>query len=166
MRSRQTDTGPTNVAWAAGYIDGEGCISVSKNGPKQKHMLRLTVLSTNPLPLPKLRYLFGGTISGPRVRNGHRPAWTWSAGSRDTLLALERLLPYLTVKRDEARVALTYPQFGRRGGGRRISSDILEGRQAVAEELKRLKDLTRSDPFATLEPRRSTFRGSGTCLWK
>ena len=140
------------VAWAAGYIDGEGCISVSRNGKgNEQYLLRLTVSSTFLRSLSKLQRLFGGTIYGPRSRQSCRPSWVWSAGIRETQAALSQMLPYLTVKESQARVALAFPWFGARGGGKKIAPALLEHRQAVAEELRRLKGLTLNKEGGKLE---------------
>lgn len=97
---------PTDVAWAAGFIDGEGCIAIAR------YTLRLQVNQVDPAPLIKLRELFGGAIHQQQVlRNSRkRVLWSWAVGARNALYVLEAIRPYLTTKAIQADLGI---EFGR-----------------------------------------------------
>lgn len=98
------------LAYAAGVIDGEGCITCYQH-KSRPHIFeaRLRVNMTSPGPIYFLEDLFGGH-TGHRVvssKNSRKPQWQWSLGYRPDLKAcLEALLPVLRVKKYAAYLAL------------------------------------------------------------
>ncbi len=75
--------------WAAGFFDGEGCIT---NQPYGAQMVVVQVVRE---PLDRLCLLFGGTIYQYET-GGYR----WVLQRRQYVLkALNLMLPYLTTKR-------------------------------------------------------------------
>ena len=132
MTLRSAGIGKTDIAWAAGYIDGEGCISAYK-------VLRITVSSTNCQSLDRLLGLFGGSINGPHTppsKPGQRPWWAWSICGPAAKRALKRILPYLTIKASEATIALTFPLGSQ---GKKPNSYTMSHRREIDAELRRLK---------------------------
>jgi len=91
----------TNVAWAAGLIDGEG--SIGFYGGR----IHLRVVMTDEEPIRKLAQVFPEstvTWQGPR---GHRKAAVkWYCRRRALGAVLGAILPHLTVKRSAAIRAL------------------------------------------------------------
>lgn len=102
---------PTDLIWAAGFFDGEGCVSVvlQKRGD---FMVRLFVGNTNVQALFAFKEMFGGTIyERPAKSIRHKTAYQWQVVSGQAFRALEQLLPYLRVKREQAELALQFRQF-------------------------------------------------------
>lgn len=90
-----------NDAWAAGFIDGEGCFyaGVTSRGRTQA---RLQVGQNDRFALELLQELFGcGSIYVSRDTH----VWTVGKGS-DLQRVIERVLPYLVVKRRQAEAFL------------------------------------------------------------
>lgn len=120
------------VSWAAGFLDGEGCIGIYKF---QAHMqFSLSTSQKDVRALNRLQDLFGGTI--------YRQTDTvsqWRLQSKGRAYdALKELLPLLVVKREQAELFLELHDlwFGRKVfSDPSLSAHILER----AEELKRLK---------------------------
>jgi len=58
----------TERAWAAGFIDGEGCVRISRRRAKTRgygnvvHMAEVSVAQVDPSPLIKLQVLYGGRL--------------------------------------------------------------------------------------------------------
>jgi len=103
------------VEWAAGFFDGEGCISF-KGGAGGKYAGRyvhLIVEQKDRRPLDRLQTLFGGNIYAGTNK------WRWSIQQKDLVRkALTLMLPHLTVKRERAlvgleRLTLVYPRESR-----------------------------------------------------
>src|SRR6516225_3672191 len=100
------------IIWAAGFFDGEGCISIAKHQPNPKYYqhnhsyaVKLTVYQNMRAPLKCFKELFGGTIklrpaTGKQKRNG----WVWSIGGQALVAALTQMLPYLIVKKEQAEL--------------------------------------------------------------
>lgn len=97
-----------HLAWCAGFIDGEGCIGIHRNG-RNPPTATLRVSVTSEEAVSRLQYVFGGIIRSykrpaPRIRY-----WRWYVGRRSDLSrVLTAILPFLTVKRKEAELALRY----------------------------------------------------------
>jgi len=133
----------TDDAWAAGYIDGEGCIHVAfaRNRGYTHQSLRLVVTSTVVEPLYRLQRLYEGCVSGPLQRGKYRPQWRWTTTGSKALRALAQMLPYLSVKRAEAIVALEYPVGfrGVPGGVAGVPPDAKVKREEIRQRLQELK---------------------------
>lgn len=127
--------------WAAGFVDGEGCITVHKNS-NNSHILRLQVDSTTPSVLGVLHGLFGGRVNGPYNRGQYkdsynrRPIWVWSACGKEALSALEKIEPYLLVKREQAQLALSFPPPNKRGPRIRTSEEVWNRREEIRLQLQ------------------------------
>lgn len=111
---------PTDLAWAAGIVDGEGCISLHtvKTAGGVCYVLRLTVANTSPLMLDRLHHIFGegNTVPKKRASEHHRQSWHWQVCSKQAERVLRLIEPYLINKREEARVGLLSRELmGRHG---------------------------------------------------
>lgn len=96
-----------SVIWAAGFLDGEGCISIiRRNKHKDKivehYSLQITVFQNIKDPLDVLAALFEGSV---RRRDS---GWIWLLTGRATISALEELIPFLLVKRTQAEAAILF----------------------------------------------------------
>lgn len=98
----------TDLAWAAGIIDGEGCIDISLRQGRYAQ-LDVSVVNTDPRLLLRLRELFRGSVhhrphqtSRPR----HRMTWRWTIVSRQAETFLRQVRPYLVIKQEQADIAL------------------------------------------------------------
>ena len=93
--------------YAAGFMDGEGCITTSQN------TFRVTITNTNRPILDWFLNTFGGNINNQHIPKNPRwnTAWKWVAASRkDVASFLKAVRPYLKVKASEADVVLSYLQ--------------------------------------------------------
>jgi hypothetical protein len=103
----------TELAWAAGFFDGEGNTSFCRNGSwKGRQYWRLTVQvgqSYSPETLERFQKAVGvGYITGPNVSNrGHADSWKFSIASEKAVSALRLLWPYLSSpKKEQAERAI------------------------------------------------------------
>jgi len=105
----------TDLGWAAGFIDGEGSISIFRCNGKtwrsaDKYRLELEVTQCDTLPLERLKEILGGYIEPRRQRLNPNwsPAWRWKLRGWTTIPVLQLLMPYLVVKRPQAELALKF----------------------------------------------------------
>lgn len=137
----------TDHAWAAGIIDGEGCITIKKQRGKYYHFQIIVGQSGDTLPvmLSKLQELYGGNIGNPytdtRIRT---PKWYWQVVCGTAEDALKKMLPYLVQKRDQALVALEYRASVGAPGKRKTSvqNQIAEHCYRKLREMKKYKRRT------------------------
>ena len=123
------------LAWAAGFIDGEGHIGIVRRG--NSHTVRLAATNTRRASIDRLVFLFGG---GAYEYRGH---FKWVKEGRSCVTVLEELLPFFTLKGSEAHVALELmsgiPTWGNRYS-RPSEAEILR-REGLRERLKALHRL-------------------------
>ena len=93
----------TELAWAAGFFDGEGSIQLRKTG------LQLYVGQTDPRPLERFAAAVGvGKVNGPYgpyARNGTpntwKPMYAWQVGGRKAEAVFALLQPFLSEPKRE-----------------------------------------------------------------
>jgi hypothetical protein len=110
------------IAWAAGFLDGEGCFALSKNSGKGCHETTkspvLHASQTRTVPLDRLVELFGGTVRPFRVTSAGSLSYQWCLTGSQLVPILEELIPHLVLKQGEARAVLAYAKtIGPRGYG-------------------------------------------------
>ena len=84
------------VIWAAGFFDGEGCVSIARH--KSGNHAIVVVGQVEPGPLHRFQSALGiGRIYGPYSRGGNRtPAYRWQAAALDDVIMVRDLLyPHL-----------------------------------------------------------------------
>jgi hypothetical protein len=94
-----------DLAWAAGFLDGEGCFTLyaRRKRPNPIYRGHISATQVNITPLKKLVNLFGGTIHTHHRRDGPRShCYSWSASGYNAVL--DAIIPYLVGKRDQATI--------------------------------------------------------------
>jgi len=91
-----------DIVWAAGFFDGEGCVTwaYNRSGPKEYRCLQVTAVQKKLGPLNFLRERWGGSVGG-KTRAGY-----WRACGFRAAAFLKQVLPYLQVKAEAAHEAL------------------------------------------------------------
>jgi hypothetical protein len=98
-------------AYAAGLIDGEGCISILCSKKRSVRYYGATVdvgMTKKALPiLKRMKQEYGGTIIKRRNKT-HRweEAWSWRTHGAEAVACLQRIRPYLLMKKPQADTAL------------------------------------------------------------
>ncbi|MCI0562416.1 MAG: LAGLIDADG family homing endonuclease [Nitrososphaera sp.] len=107
---KEIDTRDIDLAYCAGLIDGEGCITFLKTAhmPRRdgirgtQYTARLHVGMREEAALLKLRDVLGGRIN--IAKDGKAFMYRWFAV--DVSDTLRKLIPYLVVKKSQALIAL------------------------------------------------------------
>lgn len=127
----------TDLAWLAGFFDGEGCIYLH-HPTKVNYSLVIQVASTDKWILGWFSLAFGGSI---RVSNFNKKSWKqqwqWSTSCQKAEATLKVLLPYLKLKKAQAELALEFQKsrsFKR--GLNAVNEAELILREAYYQELK------------------------------
>lgn len=98
------------LAWAAGFFDGEGNVGIGKRGRHWRKIV-LTIAQTEPTTLHRFAAAVGfGKVRGPYARKNplHRPVWYWSVeGPYRCEAVMSSLWPFLSdPKREQYAQAL------------------------------------------------------------
>lgn len=98
-----------DLAWAAGFLDGEGHFGVVRRAKYGHARIFIMASQTDPRPLLRLAAALGGIVRGPEKRKeGHKPVWRWDIQRiAETRRQVMRLYPYLSPpKQEQIRKAL------------------------------------------------------------
>lgn len=154
------------LAWLAGLIDGEGCISLTRRSPQRKnrcvspnYRLILKVSMCHLATVRRCREITGlGTLQMQEAQKQHyTSAFTWFCNATDAELVIEAVLPWLVTKREEALVALDFlrlPQAKRGGanGSSAVDAELEQRRSEYWEKLRSLKTRNQSAERKSHEP--------------
>jgi len=133
----------TDLAWAAGIIDGEGCLSMNRQRASTRKDLRtdtfrplLKVTMGHRETIERLFEMFQvGSVQNHVARSKKvNASWTWLCQCAQVWPPLEQVFPYLLTKREEAELLLRFREevpSGLVGGS--------EGNPVVADEVVDLK---------------------------
>lgn len=131
------------LAWAAGFFDGEGYVTVQVRGGKYKgHYLRIGINHVDPKPLEEFKRLFGGNIrkQNPKTVVGNRHVrHEWGISCSLAASALKQMLPYFLNKDQVAMLGLELQET--MGNTQAVSEEVLNKRQHIKEEIQRLNAL-------------------------
>lgn len=104
----------TDLAWAAGLIDGEGNIGLHKAYHKkmknQLYAIELSVHMTSKVAVDRLFKMFGlGHINfESRLYTNHKDIYRWKCVSNQACRVIRQIYPYLVVKKEQAKYVLEY----------------------------------------------------------
>jgi hypothetical protein len=132
-----------DLAYAAGFLDGEGCFTATTLNRRWK--IVVAAENTNRPVIEWLHTLFGGCFSPCRTRRkaNHRLTCRWAATGRDAHRVCAILAPYLKEKAPQALLLIAIQQtMSAPLIGRYINPDILAERIRLAALLKAQKLLT------------------------
>ena len=103
----------SDLAYVAGFIDGEGCITLVPHKPGGKrrdgYTLRVLITNTNKPVLVWIQSLFGGYL-GQRVRRSrnHKISWELCVGSGYAEYMIQQIYPWLKMKKAQAEIGLKF----------------------------------------------------------
>lgn len=89
-------------AYAAGFFDGEGCISIAKNGA-----VDIRITNTALCVLTKFRDMFGGSITD-RSQRVNKRQYAYNLYGDEGIEFLQTIKPYLIEKLPQAETIIEY----------------------------------------------------------
>lgn len=142
-----------DLAWAAGFVDGEGCITVvtqtyrpGRDGKQRRPTMRFkfTINQNCRSTLDRLQRILGETsyLNESTFTDGmNRRGWTLQYDGHHALRAVQKLEPYLHRKKQYVRVAeqlFDEGKLGQRPGRNGWDTKTLKAREKLAKRLRRL----------------------------
>ncbi len=92
------------IIYLAGILDGEGSITLTKDGKAGFRMPVISVASTTYEILEIIQKHFEGSINSKKVyKKHHKPSWIWSIQRRRAISILEQVTPFLTEPKKKNR---------------------------------------------------------------
>lgn len=105
-----------DVAWAAGFFDGEGYVTIQKRNSKAKsgkryesYYLRIGINHVAVEPLDEMLRIFGGTIrkqSAHTVVGNRHQRHSWQMSCTQAKEALIQMMPYFRNKQKAAELGI------------------------------------------------------------
>lgn len=102
------------LAWCAGFFDGEGFVTIGKRHMKYKersyysYYLRIGVNHVAPEPLYELQKVLGGAVRPSKSYGNRHPRHSWSMSCSAASEALKRMMPYFRNKNNVAEIGLEF----------------------------------------------------------
>lgn len=100
----------TDLVWLACCIDCEGSITllIANRHRSPCYAIKVQVANTNRVLLRRCQAIAGcgGIYSSGRRGKNYKPCYQWSATTKQAAAVLTQVLPYLVVKRRQARIAI------------------------------------------------------------
>ena len=123
--------------YIAGFFDGEGSITVTKD-----LCIQVVIGQNDEDILIAIANFFGsGTLSAPKIRRGHKQCYVLRWCSKKATSVLERILPYLVLKRYRAELAIKAQSFVVHAhAGKPVPRENREKRELLAKEIKGIND--------------------------
>lgn len=99
-------------AYAAGLVDGEGTITLSRNHRGANRIPVVSMTSTTPELVHAMRDEFGGQIRQHRTyRRNHSDSYIWSVRHDAAIRTIRRIRPYLRVSEKVRRADLVLTRY-------------------------------------------------------
>jgi len=171
----------TDWAYAAGFVDGEGCIAITRSFVPARglfnYSVQVVVSNRDKAVLEWLRENWGGWIVRTSAQGGHaRPSWNWRAPTgKSALPFLTGLRPWLrikTVQCDNALEMIELLRPGQRlGRGKSLPTGIREQQESrywVQRELNHrgTTEFERKAMHSSRKIRRERLRGQPSAEFK
>ncbi len=132
------------LAYIAGLVDGEGCITLSRRY-KSPHrintwMVQVDVSNTN---LDVLYWLqkelgIGRVVLRPRLKAAHKQCGKWYVQTGAAAELLQALSPWLRIKKAQAQLAIAFQATKQPRLTRGIPAEIVAERLSISDQLYRL----------------------------
>ena len=131
-----------DLAYAAGFFDGEGSVGVYWYKSVQRFRCVLAVSNTDLNIIEWFRQHWGGSTIKHKSARQHKQCYLWSCNSRPKMAEfLHDVLPYLREKRPQAELALRYFETTC-APGQRMTDEVRAHRHDIVARMKELKHAT------------------------
>lgn len=127
-----SDISEVDLAWCAGFFDGEGYVTISRRNHKgyTGHYLRVGINHVAPEPLYKFVELFGGKLEyDDKCKGNRKPRYRWAKSTSSALSVLEQLEPYLLNKQNVVKIAREF-QNTMTKSTKKLSDEVIEFRES------------------------------------
>ncbi len=129
-----------NDIWAAGFFDGEGCISIDRIMQRKNicHRLHVSFSQKSRPILDALQEEYGGGISGYSRPSGQHGNLVFTGPK--AVVFLKRILPYLKMKGVEAQLGLDFEELRLKTTARPLDIEDIAQRDVYYWALREAKE--------------------------
>ena len=124
------------LAWAAGFFEGEGSVRISKASYRNYGALIVSVTNTDLSTIEFLHDRWGGSVHAAASIPPRRAYWRWTCASWLGAIFLEQILPYMRTNKYRVRALLGIEyQAQKRPPGRGAMPVYLAGQVAYYDRM-------------------------------
>lgn len=127
------------LAYLAGIIDGEGCISIRRWIDKKVYVgysLMLDVGNAKPALAEWIKENFGGTVSHTAFKHpNHNDRYVWRISHGRAGEIIKSVQPFLLLKQEQAKLALEFRDTFHKDNTKGLPSDIHKHREQLIADL-------------------------------
>jgi len=100
----------TDLAYFAGYIDGDGCFHIRKQTIKNsfKYMNSLIIVSVVKETMDFFKEKFKGNVLSKNIISNHKPQYHFVLNANKSAYLINKILPFLIEKRKEAEILIQF----------------------------------------------------------
>jgi hypothetical protein len=142
---------PELLAYMAGVTDSDGWIGINRSltRPQRRANARyqpqVTIVNTSMALMELFQSEFGGSIvRRQKVKENHKQTYYWRLGDRKAAAYCEQILPYLLVKKEQAKLLIEFMAgvhgAEQKGQGAKLSQEECDRREAIYMRYKALND--------------------------
>lgn len=128
------------LAWVAGIVDGEGCLTLTSNGSISGFSPRLRISMTDQEAVERVARIIGqGSVVRTKPQTPkHKPQYVWELTCQKAVIAIKMFKPYLFIKDQQADILIRYDEEVRCEFGQRPTLDQIHLGKFLAEEIRKL----------------------------
>ena len=127
-------------AYAAGYIDGDGCFYLGKTIQKPKmitvYEYSIQAVSVKKPVLDHFKEVFDGYIRKKPSKVNHRDAFCWTIKGPQAVQLAEHMLPYLVDKQSQCRLFIQYAKLIYRNKFRTVDETLIQKRNDLINNIR------------------------------
>lgn len=125
VKRKEVDLPETDRAYAAGLIDGEGCIRLTSRGKnggttfrQGQYTLMVEMTNTDEGMIQWMVERFGGTVShyAESIQKNRRERWHWRVAANKALYVLDAIWPYVRTKRRQTKLGRRFQRYAQYAG--------------------------------------------------
>lgn len=132
----KSDLKETDLIYAAGFLDGEGCFELL--GPAHKSCIRIKVYNSYKPVIDWFLETFGGSYYNAG-RMSIKPMYAWSITGENCVNFCKLIIPFLKEKKRQAEIIVEFRDLGTYSWYDPPPKEVVEQRQILKDETRSLK---------------------------
>lgn len=129
-----------NLAWCAGFLDGEGSFKITCNRGGRNVACVVVATQVDKTPVLYLQETYGGSLWCERRELPRRPVWVWTGTTEWVRSVLPHIAPYMKgEKKLQAEFAIAFAKSLKPQNGVPVSAEEITRRLEAREELIQMR---------------------------
>lgn len=132
-------------AYAAGYVDGDGCIYLGKTIQKPDMIIvyeySIQITSVKRPVLDHFQKIFGGVIRKKPFKPNHRDAFCWTIKGRESAYFIQAIHAFLVDKHEQASMFLYFSSLVHHNKFKPVDQTLINRREELITNIRKEKHM-------------------------